>query len=149
MQPQPAPETAMSHPELDFFNNLSAKLKIHLTEAPERIGNLDNLRATPDAEIKSLELVGKVFNPGSKTSRDLTKEELQSIAFRGSEITLRGEGGGTVIHKAPNGKFFTVRELLDAVVETERHSRGQSKWLDGIDVHHVFFEGIHEDNEGI
>lgn len=138
-----------SQPELDFFNSLSGRLEIELTQAPQRIGSLDNVRATPDAKVKSLRLIAKVFNSDSKTFRDLTREELQSIAFRGSEITLRAEGGGTVNHRAPNGEFFTVQQLLDAVAETERQSRGQSEWFDGVDVHHVFFEGIHQDDDGV
>ena len=33
-------------------------------------------------------------------------------------------------------------DLLRAIEETERQTRGQSKWFDGVDVHHCFFEGI-------
>ena len=25
----------------------------------------------------------------------------------------------------------------------------QSEWFDGVDVHHVFFEGIHQDSDGV
>jgi hypothetical protein len=84
-------KTDMSHPELEFFNSLSGKLEIELTAPTERIGNLDNLRAKPEAEIKSLKLAAEVFNRDSKTFRELTPEELQSVAFRGSQIALRGE----------------------------------------------------------
>jgi hypothetical protein len=136
-------EGDMPHPELQFFNSLSGKLKIELTAPPERIGNLDNVRAAPDAKIKSLNFAVEVFNRETETARQLTSEELQSVAFRDSRITLRGEGGGTVAHQAPNGKFFTVQDLLKAVEDTERQTRDQSEWFDGVDVHHVYFEGIH------
>ncbi|MGA9520488.1 MAG: hypothetical protein WBV82_03435 [Myxococcaceae bacterium] len=63
-------------------------------------------------------------------------------------IRLRGEAGDPVEHRAPNGKHFTVRELVKAVEETERQSRSRSNWLGGIDVHHVYFEGIHPENDG-
>ena len=139
----------MSHPELQFFNSLSGKLKIELTVPPEQIGNLDNVRATPEAKIKSLKLTAEVFNRDAKIFRELTPEELQSVAFRASRITLRGEGGSTVTHAAPNGAFFTVQDMLKAVEETERQARGNSEWLGGVDVHHVFFEGIHPGDDGI
>jgi hypothetical protein len=140
---------SMSHPEIEFFNSLSGKLEIELTVPPEKIGNLDNVRATPEAKVKSLKLAAKVFNRDSGTARELSPDELQSVAFRASQITLRGEGGGAVTHQAPNGKFFTVQEMLNAVAETERQTRVKSEWFDGVDVHHVFFEGIHPGEDGV
>jgi hypothetical protein len=139
----------MSHPELEFFNSLSGKLEIELTEPPEKIGDLDNVRAKPEAKIKSLRLSAELFNRETETARELTPEEFQSVAFRASQITLRGEGGGVVKHLAPNGSVFTVQDLLKAVEETERQSRGASDWFDGVDVHHVYFEGIHLSEDGV
>lgn len=139
----------MSHPELEFFNGLAGKLQIELTVPPEKIGNLDNVRATPAARIKSLKLVAEVFNRDTKTFRDLTSAELQSVAFRASQINLRGEGGDAASHRAPNGEFFTVQDMLNAVAETERQTRDNSEWFDGVDVHHVFFEGIHQGADGV
>lgn len=139
----------MSHPELEFFNSLSGKLEIELTAPTERIGNLENVRATPDAQIKSLTLAAEVFNRQTDTFRDLTDEERQSVAFQAPQITLRGEGGGAVTHDAPNGEFFTVQALLNAVAATERQTRDDSEWFGGVDVHHVFFEGIVEGEDGV
>ena len=139
----------MPHPELEFFNSLSGKLEIELTVPPEKIGNLDNLRAPPEAKIKSLKLTAELFNRETETARQLTPDELKSVAFRASQIKLRGESGDAVTHPAPNGKFFTVQDLLNAVAETERQSRDQSEWFDGVDVHHVYFEGIHPGDDGV
>lgn len=138
----------MDHPELDFFNGLSGKLVIELTVPPERVGNLLNERATPEAGIVSLKLVVEIFNSDTDERRALTTEELDSVAFRGASIRLRSEEGEAVNHDAPNGKFFTVRQLLQAVEETERQTRAQSEWLGGIDVHHVYLEGLHPDEDG-
>ena len=69
----------------------------------------------------------------------MTPEELDSVAFRGDQIKLRGQSGEVVSHDAANGEFFTVRELLHAVEETERQTRDQSEWLGGVDVHHCMF----------
>ena len=137
----------MSHPELEFFNGLSGKLEIELTAPPERVGDLLNERATAEAGIVSLKLTAEVYNDETETFRPLTLDELDAVAFRGDAIRLRSEEGEAVAHAAPNGEFFTTRQLLHAVEETERRTRDQSEWLGGVDVHHVFFEGIHREDE--
>jgi hypothetical protein len=139
----------MSHPELKFFNSLSGTLEIELDVPAEPIGNLSNLRAEPDARIVRLELRAEVFNPKTEEFRPLTPAELDSVAFRGGSIRLRSEDGEAVSHAAPNGSYFTVRELLRAVEETERQSRAGSEWFGGVDVHHVYFEGIHPDEDDV
>lgn len=137
-----------SHPELEFFNTIGGKLEIELDVPAEPVGELLNVRATPEAKVVRMELQAEIFNPDDETFRPLTPEELDGVAFRGGSITLRSEDGEPVTHAAPNGTFFTVRELLRAVEETERQTRAQTEWLGGIDVHHVFFEGIHPSEEG-
>jgi hypothetical protein len=47
-----------------------------------------------------------------------------------------------VEHDAPNGKAFTTRDLKAAIEKTEQAGRENAPWLGGVDVHHVFFEGI-------
>lgn len=137
-----------THRELKFFNALSGTLKIELTVPAEPIADLDNLRAAPDAEVVRLELLAEVYDRKSDAFRAITDEEYESVAFRGASIRLQSEDGDAVSHDAPNGSFFTVRQLLEAVEKTERQTRSQTDWLGGIDVHHVFFEGIHsEDGE--
>lgn len=134
----------MSHPELEFFNNLSGRLEIELSGSTERIGDLENVRAESDARITSLSLTVEVFNRDSETFRALTPDELQSVAFRAPEITLQGESGDPVTHQAPNGEFFSVQDLLNAVGETERRTRDKTEWFGGVDMHHVFFEGLEQ-----
>ncbi|GAB2663226.1 hypothetical protein GCM10027088_47380 [Nocardia goodfellowii] len=63
-------------------------------------------------------------------------------------LNLRGFGD-PVEHRASNGKWFTVRDLVTAIAETERRTRQQSQWYGGVDVHHVYFEGIHEGADGV
>lgn len=138
-----------NHPELEFFNGLSGELTIDLTIPPQQVGNLLNLEASADARVTKLKLESKVFNRDTKHFRDLTSQELDSIAFRRAEIRLRGASGEVVTHNAPNGRFFTVQQLLWAVEETERQTRDQTEWLGGVDVHHVFFEGIHPAKDGV
>jgi hypothetical protein len=140
----------MASSDLDFFNRLSGRLQIELSIPAQPIApHLLNLQSPPDARIVGLKLTAEVYEKATKTFRALTAEEWDSIAFRGSEIRLRGESDRVVSHKAPNGESFTVRELLLAVEETERQTRNETDWFGGVDVHHVFFEGIHADGDGV
>lgn len=127
---------------LDFFNSLSATLKIQLSEPPERITPaLENQKATPTAEIVSLSLEPSVYLRDAQDFRPLTEDELDRVVFDAAEIALASHGQ-SVTHPAPDGQRFTVRDLLAAVEQHERQTRAESDWFDGIDVHHIFFEGI-------
>ena len=136
-------EPAGVHREnLEFFNALSAILRIELSEPTEAISPaLENQKATPSARIVSLSLDPSVFLRETSEFRPLTEDELDRVVFEASEIVMAGLGKA-VEHQAPDGRRFTVRDLLAAVEETERQTRADSDWFEGIGVHHVFFEGI-------
>jgi hypothetical protein len=138
-----------AHPEIEFFQSISGELEVELTAPTENIGDLANQRAPADATIKSLRLVPEIFEEQTMSARPLTAEELQRVAYHGSNIRLRGESQQVTTHAAPNGKHFTVQELLNAVEESERQSRGNSEWFGGVDVHHVFFEGLELADDGV
>ncbi len=143
------PEVTDTTPELEFFNSLSGTLVIELTVPAEPGADTYNLRASPEAQISNLRLHTEVFTPDTDDFRDLTPDELDSVAFRGDQINLCGQSGEVVAHDAANGESFTVRELLHAVEETERRTRDRSEWLGGVDVHHCFFEGLHLADDGV
>ncbi len=82
-------------------------------------------------------------------SRPLTDDEWNRVAFRESTIRFKGAGERVVEHRAPNDRWFTTRELAKAIEETERQTRGYSDWFGGIDVHHVFFQGIELGDDGV
>ena len=127
----------------DLLADLVCRLEVELTEPPERIGNLDNERATPSAAVRSVRLTrGGPFDPDADDDPPLTDAVALLVAFGGPSIVLRGEAEIPVTHAAPNGRSFTVAELLDAVEETERQTRGETAWFGGVDVSHVFYEGI-------
>ncbi len=140
---------SVNEPNLAFFNSLSAQLKVELTEPAVPVANLLNLAAPPAAEVQAVQFEAEVYLPESKDFRELTPSERDSVVLLGPNILLRGESGGVVAHEAPNGESFSVQELLCAVMETERQTRGDSEWLGGIDVHHCFFEGIYLDDQGV
>ena len=128
---------------LAFFSSLSGSLRITLTEPARPMSeHVMNLQASPEARIASIELRMKIWLPAQKTFRELTDDEWTKVVLTERSIKMRGEADKVVEHAAPDGKQFTVRDLTAAVCETERQGRGDSSWLGGVDVHHVFFEGI-------
>lgn len=144
----------MVHPSVEpdalaFFCRLSGRLYIELSEPPQRIHPpLENLGAAPTASIVSIRLRAQVFERETGTFRPLSEEELDRVVIREPKVAFVGHGRGAATFDAPDGVAFRVRDLLAAVEETERRSRGDSEWYGGIDVHHVFFEGIHLGTDG-
>ena len=109
---------------------------------------LENRRAIESATITAVRFEPNVYEATSGDFRELTAEELASVAFPDREIVLRGCGSATR-HDAPNGTHFTVRDLIAAIEESERRTRGESAWFGGVDVHHVFFEGLSLADDGV
>jgi hypothetical protein len=145
-----APDPTASHPELEFFNNLSATLRIALDAPAKGAAGLYNVFASPDARIARLRLEAEICDPDGETFRPLTPAELEGVAFDGPAIRLRSRGDDEVVtHFAPNGSHFSVGELLRAVEATERRARPRSRWYGGVDVHHVFFERIYLGDGGV
>ncbi|HEU4533418.1 MAG TPA: hypothetical protein VFS00_04845 [Polyangiaceae bacterium] len=130
-----------------LFKGLGGRLHVELTEPTVPIAPaLLNQRALPEAQVKSLRLESYVFENGA--FRPPTDEEYARVALREPEMQLRGAAGEPVTHRAPNGEYFTVRDVLRAVEETERATRARSDWSGGVDVHHVYFEGVHRQADG-
>jgi hypothetical protein len=126
---------------LEFFNRLSGRLEIELTEKPQPITpKLHNVAASPSAKIVRLSLRMQVWE--GKDFRELTDAEWSRVVLRAPSIRLRNARTQEVV-EARDG-VFTVRDLAAAIEETERRSRGTTEWFGGIDVHHRFFEGIRD-----
>lgn len=82
----------------------------------------------------------------------ISDEALLSIAYEKEDITLAvsADTYGNRFEQAfhSNGGF-TVKYLLDCVLEFEKTSRMRALSTDGfIDAHHVFFEGLEEMPDG-
>jgi hypothetical protein len=132
---------------LTLLAGVGGVLKIELSEPTEKItASLENRRATGTASITSMRLEPYVFE--DDRLRPLTREELDEEAYHAETITLRSHGR-SVTHQAPKGGRFTVEELLQAVEKTELTTRAGSDWFGGVDVHHVYFQGLHEAADGV
>jgi hypothetical protein len=143
---------------LRFFNSLSGRLHIGLSEPAVRVSErLLNLKAPPSARIEEvsfsmqvLEETGEGDDLDFGDPRDLTKEEWRRVVLRSPAIRMRGENDKQVVeHRASDGAAFTVRDLAAAIAETERQTRGGTLWDGGIDVHHIYFEGIELEGDGV
>ncbi len=135
--------TCKPHDELAFFNSLNAQLEIELTEAAKPMSeSLLNEVAPATARIVDVNLIAHAYIGEEYQLRELSTEELNQVAFDEGSILLMGDSGGVVKHLSSNSKFFTVKEMLEAVRLTEYKTRGDTDWFGGIDVHHIFFSGI-------
>jgi hypothetical protein len=135
---------------LAFFNGLSGRLHIELTEPAERATpRLENLIAPPHARTLSVRFKMTRFLDGE--FQELTDDEWQRVVIHAPRIAMCSwmAKDTPVVHEARDGKAFTVRDLAACIAETERQGRDHSKWFGRVDVHHVFFEGISLEDEGI
>lgn len=126
---------------LALLNEVGGVLQIELSEKAKPIAEgMLNLVASPEARLVSVRLDAEMFE--NDEFRPLTPDELATVVFVGSELVLRNDSGMAVRHAAPASGRFTVRNVLDAVERTELETRGKTRWMGGIDVHHVYFEGL-------
>lgn len=141
----------MDEDALAFFNSLSGRLRVNISEPARAMEPLANLVAPSTAQLVSVSLSMDVFEEEKGDFRDLTEEEWSLVVLRAAQIRLRSRyGDGRVVEiPAKDGQTFTVADLRRAIEETEGASRGTSKWFDGIDVHHIFFEGIGQSEDGV
>jgi hypothetical protein len=146
----------MKGPGFNLFNRLSGTISIEMSEPPHRMGQLWNMQSPPTATLKDVTWPNpSIYEKDNYDDpfRPLTSEELDLVVLETPSIRVNSfaclKRTRNVEHKAPNGKYFTIRDMLGVVVETERQTRGDTDWFGGIDVHHVFFEGIKLRDDGV
>jgi hypothetical protein len=132
-----------------LLDDVSGRLEIELSLPTERLcETLSNQKALPDAQLISVALEAYTFRDGERCA--LSDAELDEVALVEKVVRLRSRTSAAISRfDAPNGVHFTVRDLLSCVEETERQARPSSVWFDGIDVHHVFFEGLGLEEDGV
>jgi hypothetical protein len=135
---------------LDFLNGLSGRLRVTLTEEAQPMSpHILNLAAPASATLVDVSLRLEAF--GDDELRPLTEDEWASIVIDAPSIRMRSSEVDSVVLNldAPNGLNFTVKDIVVAVEQTERASRPSSKWFGGIDVHHVYFDGLELEEDGV
>ena len=68
--------------------------------------------------------------------------DLSEVAFVGKELTLRSGWNTTTKTFLSDHGAFTVKELMNCIVEFELEDRPKTTWAGGVDCHHIFFEGL-------
>jgi len=147
--PSKVKSTAVSQPDgLALLNRISGTLRVELDRAPVKINAaLENVKAPSGARLLGVKLAANIYVAETEDFRELTAAEFDTVVFRGRSLVLRGLA--EPIEHIETDESFTVRDVLRAVEATELSTRGHSEWFDGIDVHHIFFEGLHEEEAGV
>ena len=127
---------------LEKLEHLHFTLGFEMDKPSQQIGSLLNHCEDTDATLLNISRteIERWVNDHMET---LTPKELDEIVFTGP-ITFTNKV--TKTFKNDKG-YFTVRELVDNIVEFEKEDRLASDWFGGVDTHHRFFEGIYKDKD--
>lgn len=68
---------------------------------------------------------------------ELTEEELKTVVTSDYTIVSRYTDSSMSFEGS-----FTLREVINHVLEFEKIDRPKTDWFGGIDAHHIFFEGF-------
>jgi hypothetical protein len=139
-----------------LFNKLTFTLQIEVSAMAPRPG-LYNEFAAPGADMLGIGISdpyvyerddGKEEHAGEPG--DITADDLASIALLKPSITFYDDCTNyEATFPAPAGQvYFTVSDLLNTLVAWEQQNRPRTEWFGGMDIHHVFFEGLEPNAEG-
>jgi len=109
--------------------------------------HLMNDFAKPGAQIVSItwDSCHYTWDEDNECIENVSEEELDRIVYDGQQMTFE-TGRYQKTYTNPNG--FTLRHVMDLVLDFERESRSRTQWFGGVDVHHIFFEGITQNDRG-
>uniref|UniRef100_A0A914Q449 Uncharacterized protein n=1 Tax=Panagrolaimus davidi TaxID=227884 RepID=A0A914Q449_9BILA len=117
------------------MDKLSFVISVDVDGEVKRAGQLYNLIVEPGAKIRDI-------------THDVTSKE---IVYKEDSITFCK--AGRMILDGTNENFeksyaldhpLTAKELADLICDFEKEARVKFNWLGGVDVHHVFFEGLQQ-----
>lgn len=119
----------------------------HMDEKAAAPG-LENRFVAPGADLVQVDFKAPgVFDRSAGKAfpelRSATDAELDAVGLVGPAFALT-QGKLVKRYDAPNGgRCFTIREVIACMADFERSARLQESWCGGIDVHHIFYEGLH------
>lgn len=85
-------------------------------------------------------------NPDDSDFIALTDRELNKIGYKGQTYTLTDSETGISKKYKTSKSYFTIKEVFDNLLDFETDNRPYLEWDDGIDQHHVYFEGFYRIN---
>ena len=132
---------------MDKINKYFATLNMDI-ETYQWNKQLLNEFVHPDIKLKSVS-IPNIWKLVDDEPIPLNIDELNEICYEGKEITF-------VVHKSEfhegfsktfrNENGFNVRQMFDNVEHFEIEARPLSNWFNGIDAHHIIFEGFNKIN---
>ena len=126
-----------------IVGEISTTLDIELDESPYTRGNLSNLFAKPTSKITSMKWSEiSLYDNDEDTHKPLSDSDFAIIGYNKGIIKIN-----EYTYEKEKG-FFTIGELFDVILDAEKKIRQNSEWFGGIDVHHIFFEGLWKQKNG-
>lgn len=100
--------------------------------------------------VTLLEVTGTLYVPYELIAKEIIlsldrripAKDLLLRASNSPSITIFGLAEIPVQHLSPNSRYFTVEDILNAVEETERQTRGNTEWFGEVDRAHIYLERI-------
>ena len=131
------------------FDALSWSIHIE-TSLPElRVEGSLNCFQHPEATVVGIEASPPVIYPDSDDHEHLltynyevSEDYLEQTGFNGNAICLKSPSDGSYHVYGSSSHSFSCKELIDVIVDFEQKERPKTNWLGGMDVHHVWFEGL-------
>jgi hypothetical protein len=132
----------------DLVNKVRPVLHIILDKKTKRISKkLLNLKSDSNAKILKIEWCEPLHyynyddenyeNDDDDDIHVCTEEELNSVGYNGKIFNYEN------VEYTTENDFFTVKEIFDIILLREPEIRSKTNWFGGIDVHHIFYEGLH------
>ena len=138
-------ETAITGPAAKKARTTASSKDKAPKDKVSRLFNMLSMYVSDYAQLRGGDFRPLLDQNGSERfDEPLTEDELDEVAYPFPFIYFKEEGDGGVLRgwsarfDAPNGKFFTVKDLVTAVARFGRCQWGE----DG----HVFFEGLRRVN---
>jgi len=120
-----------------LLNEDSATLNIKVNKSTSHNKYSLVLLATNDTVIESIEWIHLDKTTGYQACLE---DSCKQVIYPFNEITIESNG---VTKKFVSEDGFDVINLYDYVLEIEKEARSLTNLCGGIDLHHIFFEGLH------
>ena len=151
-------DSNITHGVQDVMKNINFNLEIETTNTtPVPENGLMNRFEEPDSEIVSITHDNiRLYNNEKENFDYLLEDDLNQPGYYGNEITFHqsyiDRKTKEIIADTKKTYYndkglFTIKEMVDNIVDFEKRDRPSTKWFGGIDCHHTYYEGIFPNKE--
>tara|TARA_B100000085_G_C18562441_1_gene520148 strand:+ start:663 stop:1214 length:552 start_codon:yes stop_codon:yes gene_type:complete len=151
-------DSNITHGVQDVMKNINFNLEIETTNTtPVPENGLMNRFEEPDSQIVSITHDDiRLYNNEKEDFDYLLEDDLNQPGYYGNEITFHqsyiDRKTKEIIADTKKTYYndkglFTIKEMVDNIVDFEKLDRPSTKWFGGIDCHHTYYEGIFPNKE--